>query len=137
MFVNGVPDFSKKTGKEQKTGILVGRAMDAADVRTTTSGKQVASLNLRAYGKKDGTVAYITVKSWDAELIDQMAFILPGDKILAAGRLEFREYNGKTYVDLVADFLMIQRGRESAVPAAPAPQFDQIPEEEEPGELPF
>ena len=27
MFVNGVPDFSKKPGKEQKTGILVGRAM--------------------------------------------------------------------------------------------------------------
>lgn len=135
MFLNGVPDVDRQ-GREHKTGLLIGRAKGAAEIRTTDSGKQVASLNLRAYGRKDGTAVFMTVKAWDAGIIDQLHFVSEGDMVLAAGRLSFREYNGKTYIDLTAEFLSIQKGA-SAVPAAMPPIFDSLPDSEEDGELPF
>ena len=68
-----------------------------------------------------------------------------GDHILCAGVVESREYNGKTYTDMLVDFLMAS----DAMPAAPSPAenraalaqrmdsagFAEISEED--GELPF
>ena len=31
--------------------------------------------------------------------------MVKGDRVIAAGRLESREYNGKTYTDLIADYV--------------------------------
>lgn len=133
MYSNGLPDYDRG-GKELKTGILAGRAAGDAEVRATQSGKRVASVSVRAYGRRDGTAAFIRVKTFDQNLVDQLAFVKKGDRILAAGRLEISEYNGKTYADLMADFLMVQRAGDPP-PAAPPPMGPLSDEED--GMFPF
>ena len=46
-----------------------------------------------------------------------IANLRKGDRILCAGAVESREYNGKTYTDMLVDFLMTS----DTIPAASAP----------------
>lgn len=131
MFLNGVLDYDR-SGKEHRTGLVAGRATGDGEVRTLDSGKQVGSVSIRACSRKDGTAAFFSVKSWDGDVIDRIAALRKGDRLLAAGRLEFREYNGKTYIDLLADFLLTQP-QEPSSPAQPA--FRDLAEDD--GDLPF
>ena len=138
MFIRGLPDYDRN-GNELKTGLVIARATNDGDIRVTGSGKEVGNISVRAYGRKDGTAAFLTVKGW-GKLARQISAMVKGDRVVAAGRLESREYNGKTYVDLVAEYVWdtcsgktpnfpIQGGVDVS-----ASDFSEIPED---GELPF
>lgn len=103
MFINGITDYDRN-GNEVKTGLVIARATCDGDIRITSSGKEVGSISVRAYGRKDGTAAFLTVKGW-GHLARQLSVMVKGDRVIAAGRLESREYNGKTYTDLIADYV--------------------------------
>lgn len=139
MYINGLADYDRN-GQEIRTGLLAGKATGDGSVNTTKSGKEVGSVSVKAYTRKDGTAAFMTVKSWDAAAIARIRSIRKGDPILAAGRLDVREYNGKTYMDLVADFFMTSNqdrleelSKDMNAAQLPPPGF----EDEDPGQLPF
>ena len=138
MFFPGTKDYSKD-GKETKTGLVIAKATCDGDIRVTGSGKEVGSISVIAYHYQDGGAAFLTVKGW-GRLGRELSNLVKGDTVVAAGRLESREYNGKTYTDLVADYVW---------PTEPAPHFpiqsggvnvsaaDFAEISEEDGELPF
>ena len=141
MFINGLPDYDRN-GKEVKTGLVIARATCDGDIRVTGTGKEVGSISVRAYGRKDGTAAFLTVKGW-GKLGRELSKLVKGDTVVAAGRLESREYNGKTYTDLVADFILPAGGdaKSGSFPLPPGAAVDvpadDFSELENPGALPF
>lgn len=138
MFINGLPDYDRN-GKEIQTGLVIAKATCDGDIRVTGTGKEVGSISVRAYGRKDGTAAFLTVKGW-GKLGRQLSIMVKGDRVIAAGRLESREYNGKTYTDLVADYVWPTE-KEPHFPVqgggvnVSAEDFSEISEED--GNLPF
>ena len=141
MFVLGAKDFDRN-GKESSTALFAGSAIKDSEFKTTRNGKELGEVSVKAYNRKDGTAAFLTVKGW-GPLARQVASLSKGDRFLAAGRLESREYNGKTYTDLVADFI-IPAGGEAKTGSFPLPPgsavdvpADDFSELENPGELPF
>ena len=87
-----------------------------------------------ANGEK--TTVWANVVAWRG-LADVLAGARKGDAILAIGRVSTRQYNGKTYSDLNADFVSIASIAQQA--QQPAPQGDPMTglEEVEDDELPF
>lgn len=146
MFLRGIKDYDK-TGKEVMTGLFAGSAMKDGELFTTNNGKELGSVSVILCKRQDGTTAWLNVKGWGS-LARKIARLSKGDHFLAAGRLENRDYNGKTYTDLVADLVLVPESTESGprMPVAPggvnvsASDFqdgDFAPIEEEDGELPF
>ena len=104
MFVQGLPDYDKN-GQVVKTCLFAGRTIKDGSLYTTNSGKEVGSVDVIAYHRKDSTAAFLTIKRW-GPMARQISKLSKGDSVLAAGRLENREYNGKTYTDLTVDFIL-------------------------------
>lgn len=131
MFIKGSTEYSKD-GKEVQTGLVAAAAMRDGEIRTTASGKEIGSVSVKAMSRKDGSAVFITVKGW-GHLARQIAAVNKGDPVLAAGRIENREYNGKTYTDLTCDFFLV--ASETKQQTEESTGFDLIGEDE--GELPF
>jgi len=105
MLINGVAEYARD-GSEVKTALVAGRATGAGEMKQTQSGKHIANVSVKAFGRKDGSAAFLTVKSWNDGDIQKISSLKKGDAFLAAGRLDSREYNGKTYTDLIADIVL-------------------------------
>lgn len=139
MFVQGVTEYDKQ-GREVKTGILAGAAIRDAELRSTKNGKVFSTVTVKAYSHKDGTATFINLKAWNGKA-STLSPVKKGDGILAAGRLDSREYNGKVYVDMDADFLfcMAKESHEIQLSndSCPGSSGDFQEMDEEDGELPF
>lgn len=142
MFIKGISDYNRQ-GQEVRTGLFAGTAIRDGEINVTKSGKRVGSVSVRAYSRKDGTAAFLTVKAW-GDFADIVASLRKGDAFLAAGRIEDRAYNEKTYTDLVCDFILASAGGEAASISQNLSSlqsrmdnagFAEISEED--GELPF
>lgn len=142
MYIKGITDYDRN-GEKRETGLFAGLVSQDGELRsTTTSGKTYGQASVRAFNRKDGTAAFMTIKSFQAETASLLSNLRKGDRIIAAGVVETREYNGKTYTDMLADFL-IPADIAPAAFSAPAygspkqaqPDFSDIGEED--GELPF
>lgn len=138
MFVNGIKEYDKQ-GREIKTGIVAGSASKDGEIKIFDSGKRVGSVSVIAYHRQDGTAVFLTVKAWgdSASIIGRLE---KGDRFLAAGRIETREYNGKTYTDLIADLFLTEKNFKPFAPAGnpinvSADDFEELSGEAE--ELPF
>lgn len=105
MYISGLKEYDKN-GKEIKTACIFGRAVREGDVKETNSGKKIASVSVKAFGKKDGSAEFVTVKSWDGPFLRPISNTAKGDYMMACGRLEEREYNGKHYVDMMVEYYM-------------------------------
>ena len=103
MYIKGITEYDKN-GKEIKTCCIFGKATKDGELKTTNSGKRIASVSVKAFSKKDGSAEFITVKSWDGPFLKAIGSTEKGDAMMACGRLEEREYNGKTYVDMMVDY---------------------------------
>lgn len=139
MFINGLPTYSKE-GKKLQTGLIVGRAAKDGQIYATQSGKEVGSASVPAYDKQDGTTAWLTVKGW-GHWARLLANVRKGDSVFAVGRVESHDYEGKTYNDLVADYVCVSASTAGQTPAqsayaAPVPT-DNFTEIEDDGKLPF
>ena len=144
MYIKGITDYSKN-GESRETGLYAGLVSQDGELKRTQNGKEFGSASIRAFNRKDGTAAFMTIKSF-GDYSRLIANLRKGDHILCAGVVESREYNGKTYTDMLVDLLMAS----DAMPAAPSPAenraaltqrmdsagFSEITPEED-AELPF
>ena len=116
MYIKGIPDYSRD-GKQKETGLFAGIVSQDGELKQTQNGKEFGSASVRAFNRKDGTAAFMTIKSF-GDYARLIANLRKGDHILCAGVVESREYNGKTYTDMLVDFIMAA----DAMPAAPSPE---------------
>ena len=144
MYIKGITDYSRD-GKQKETGLFAGLASQDGELKRPQNGKEFGSASVRAFNRKDGTAAFMTIKSF-GDYSRLIANLRKGDRILCAGTVESREYNGKTYTDMLVDFMMTS----DTIPAASAPAenraaltqrmesagFAEITQEEN-AELPF
>ena len=115
MYIKGIPDYSRD-GNQKETGLFAGLVSQDGELKQTQSGKEFGSASVRAFNRKDGTAAFMTIKSF-GDYARLIANLRKGDRILCAGVVESREYNGKTYTDMLVDFLMAS----DAMLASPSP----------------
>ena len=117
MFINGLPDCNRE-GVQQKTGLI-------------------GSVSVPAYNKTDGTTVWMTVKGFGS-MGRVIASASKGDPIIAVGRVESRDYEGKVYIDFIAEWASVGAQRIDARTAAPSVNssggFEEIQDD---GELPF
>ena len=115
MYIKGITDYNKQ-GESRETGLFAGLVSQDGELKRTQNGKEFGSASVRAFNRKDGTAAFMTIKSF-GDYSRLIANLRKGDRILCAGTVESREYNGKTYTDMLVDFLMAS----DTIPAASAP----------------
>ena len=137
MYINGLPTYSKE-GKKLQTGLIAARAAKDGELRTTNGGKEVGSVSVPAYDKQDGTTAWLTVKGW-GHWARLLAGVHKGDSVFAVGRIESRDYEGKIYSDLVAEYVCVSASTagQSTAQSACSPPSGGFAEIEDDGELPF
>lgn len=148
MYIKGTPDYNKD-GEKRETGLFIGPVTQDGELRTTGNGKHYGCVSVRAFNRQDGSAAFMTLKSFSTSLAGLLAELRKGDRILAAGVVETREYSGKQYTDMLLDFLTTEPDAAFSGGAAAAPAqnfaalsgrmqdagFAEIGEED--GELPF
>lgn len=136
MFINGMLSYNKD-GQKQSTGLLAGQVARDGEMLVTRTGKKVGSVSVPAYNKQDGTTAWLTVKGW-GRWADVVASALKGDSILAVGRIDSKEYNGRIFNDLVADFVCVfSSGERTGIASGVSVSADDFNEIEDDGNLPF
>ena len=90
-------------GKETPVYLVCGNATRDAESKMA-GDKKLSTVGIAAAKKKNGETVYININGWRG-LYREVLCVKKGDSILAVGRLKDREYNGKTYYDLDADFV--------------------------------
>ncbi len=103
----------------------------------------VTTFSLIAGQNKDTTKIFVNCKAWFS-LAEYASNIRKGDSVCIVGKVEEREYKGKTYKTLVADWLSYNSKNYTASPKnfehnsyVPQKQNDFEEIETEDGELPF
>lgn len=144
MYIKGITDYNRN-GEARDTGLFAGLVSQDGELRTTQNGKTYATASVRAFNRKDGTAVFMTLKTFSENLTGLVSNLRKGDRVLACGMVETREYSGKHYTDMLLDFLLTSDA--APAPAAQAANraalesrmeqsgFAQIDEED--GELPF
>ncbi len=132
-------------GEERPIYLLQGNAVRGAEW-APVNDKPHAKVSVAAQQGADGETIFVNVNGW-RDRADQVAEIAKLDSVLAVGVLKKREYNGRTYYDLDADFISISGAglldREGASPrraeaqqeAAGSGSFEELDVDD--GELPF
>ena len=127
-------------GKVDSGYIASGSLSRDPEMKTTKTGKFVTEFSLIAGKKPDGTTRFVNCKAW-GDLAQATAKLHQHDAVMVSGRLDSREYNGKTYSDLVCDWIGQSIGGYSpathgSAPTAPPaePTFTELADE---SELPF
>lgn len=132
-------------GREFEYWLIFGNAIRDGEVNTTSTGKKIGKVSVKAGENKDGTAEFYKVVAWE-EHADRIGAIRKGDTVLAIGQLREREYNGRIYKDLNADFIAVnpKLGGGAPTAAAPAePAFTPVQQNfvdisvDDDGELPF
>ena len=84
--------------------LVIGKAACDGELNETSSGKRIGKVSVKAAEEKNGTAKWVTVTMWDSQSI-YAASVRKGDAVLAVGNLKTREYNGKEYIDLNAEYI--------------------------------
>lgn len=126
-------------GKPQSVYLMQGSATRDAEDKPV-NGRDHAVVGVAAAQDSAGNTVYVNLNGWRGSYPHVLA-VRKGDSILAVGTLKQREYNGRTYYDLDADFVAKSGAGFSDAgfgggggDGAPAPEFY---EEEDDGQLPF
>lgn len=123
--------------------IVAGKAIKDAEYKLVGDKQSpICSFSLNVGKRKDTTTIFVNCKAWYA-LAKYSQDICKGDTVVVIGHTESREYNGKTYTDLTAEWLNVVGNEESGTHREAAPSGKPYPvnvkfeekEEEEP--LPF
>lgn len=99
--------------KLQDGSIMVcGYVARDAELKTTQTGKSLCrwsiSAGTRQKGEEKETI-WVNCQAWH-DVAKAASQIKKGDTVLAVGRLDISEYEGKTYKNLVCEFVSIMRG---------------------------
>ena len=107
------------------------------------NGKDHGKVSVAAAQTPDGNTIFVTVNGW-RNRAGEVAAIRKMDSVLAVGVLKKREYEGRDYYDLDADFISVsgvggvkRRGNDGsmAAPSGAEQEFEEL--EDEDGQLPF
>lgn len=79
-------------------------ARDAED--KPVNGKNHAVVSMAVQENSDGTTMWVNLNGWRNSYLPVVS-IRKGDSVMAIGQLKKREYNGKDYYDLDADFVAV------------------------------
>lgn len=129
--------------EERTVYLLQGTATKDAEW-APVNDKPHAKVSIAAQTGPDGETIYVNLNGW-RDRAEQVAEIAKRDSVLAVGVLKRREYNGKLYYDLDADFVALSGAglidREGASPRqAPASgtsaEFEDMGDVDD-GDLPF
>ena len=82
---------------------VVGSISRNAELRNTQNGKTFAKFSVKAGKREDDSWVYVDCKAW-GPLAGYCADLQKGDPFIGIGRIESREYEGKTYTDLMLDW---------------------------------
>lgn len=107
-------------GKVGSGAIVAGKAIRDAECREVSNGVQKVTIAVSSGIKPDSPI--VNVVAW-RDLAEVAKPIKKGDRVLAVGEVQTREYNGRTYSDLVADWLMTAN-KAAVLPVALDPADD-------------
>lgn len=115
--------------------IVAGYVARDAEQKTTQSGKTLTrwSVAVGSRKKQDGQneTIWTNCQAWD-RAAQIAAGIRKGDTVLCIGRIETNEYNGKTYKNLVCEFVSIMGNvLAPAQQAQPEPDINPLGDFEE------
>lgn len=114
--------------------MAVGVATRDAQYRTVGEKQTpVTSFSLACGKRPDTTTIFVECKAW-RNLATYASVIRKGAAVCAIGKIEEREYNGKTYKDLVCDWMNVAG---APGPASTPPTFSEMMDADTDGELPF
>ena len=87
--------------------LVVGKATKDAEFKIVGEKQSpVCSFSLNVGKRQDTTTIFVNCKAWYG-LAEYAKDICKGDTVIVIGHTESREYNGKTYTDLTAEWLNI------------------------------
>ncbi len=122
---------------------LMGRLVADPEIRTTTTGKSVASFRIavdRVYSKNGNRETdFITIVAWEktAEFIGK--HFSKGSMIALQGKIQTRNYedsngNKRTATEVIAREVSFcgSKNESASAPTASAPDFEEIPDDEFP-----
>lgn len=92
--------------KDGSVMVVGGCAKDAELEYVGDNGKRVCKLGLAVGKRADGSTVWVNVQAWH-DVASVLATARKGAQVLVVGQLREHEYNGKTYTDLVADFVSV------------------------------
>lgn len=101
MLINGVTEYDKM-GREVKTCLIIARATRDGQQFEGKSGP-VGKVTVIPYTRQDGSALFLDLTGFGG-IARCVAAVSKGDRVIAAGRIQEREYNGKQYVSLLLDF---------------------------------
>ena len=112
--------------------ILAGNAVADPVVRTTGSGKNIATVRLAVNNPlNDEEVLYIDVDTWEKQAEFVQKFVKKGNSLSVVGRLKSREYTGNDGIKRTAFSVVCERvnfigskKKSDAVATAPAQTSD-------------
>jgi single-stranded DNA-binding protein len=116
-------------GKLGDMVIVTGKASGDAEFKLVgAKNSPLCTFSLIAGKRKDTTTIFVNCKAWYG-LAHYCENIKKGDSVCVIGTLEEREYNGKTYTDLVVEWVNIVDATTvetspSGTPYHPATQFE-------------
>lgn len=87
--------------------LVSGKAIKDAEYKIVGAKESpICSFGLNVGKRQDTTTIFVNCKAWYG-LAEYAKNICKGDTVIVIGHTESREYNGKTYTDLTADWLNI------------------------------
>lgn len=113
--------------------IVAGFVPRDAELKQTQSGKSYTTWSVKVAVKppvvagEHGEAVWTDCKAWH-DLARLAAKIKKGDTVLAIGKLETREYEGKTYKTLNCEYISIMDKGAAAAPVQQAQSSNDIPE---------
>lgn len=125
---------------------VAGDVSRSAELKNTRGGNVLCSFSVFAGKREDGSKIYISCKAW-GPLAGYCSDLQKGDPVFCVGRTEQREYDGKTYTDLILDWcnspMLATAAEAPPLPAASTAssealsvEFEEV-DDEDSGELPF
>lgn len=95
----------------------------------------IASFSINAGKRPDTTTIFVECKAW-RKLGECSSSIVKGDTVCVIGKMESREYNGKTYKDINCEWLNVV-GKAGQTPASAPKTFSEMMDADTDGDLPF
>lgn len=114
-----------------------GCSKDGQVMQVGEKNSRKCSVGLAVGKRENGEAIWANVVAWH-DLATILGTARKGTPVFVIGRMESREHNGKTYTDLVAEYVSVCSPAAAALqpnaPQAPAQAFHELAGD---GELPF
>lgn len=124
-------------GTKLEIYMAVGKATKEGELKSTKNGKPLGTVSIAAGHRADSTTIFVTIDGW-RDNARAVSNISKGQNVLAIGALRKREYSGKEYWDMDADFCCtagsFQAPNIGGVNGS-SEEFEELPDTD--GELPF